>query len=178
MLFVGAINPRKDVRFLVERLNVLRDELPSARLFLVGPVLNDEYGEDLDRRIAELGLEERVVRVGFVEDPTEYYALADALVFASRLEGFGNVLLEAMAHELPLLVRRLPGVTDSFVEHGRTGLLFEGEADYDAQLLRLAREPELRAALGRAARAEVVARFSLETVADRYVALYHGRPDA
>jgi len=110
--------------------------------------------------------------VGYLEDPSMVYRAADAFVFASREEGFGNVLLEAMAFGLPVVSRRLPGVTDSFVEHGRTGFLFDTSEEYCAAVRDLVRLPAVREEVGAAARRSVVASFDLGAIAARYAALY------
>ena len=100
------------------------------------------------------------------------YAAADIFVFASTKEGFGNVLIEAMAAGLPVVARRLPGVTDSFIDHGRTGFLFDTAAEYTALVQALVDDPGLRRRVGDAARAEVAGGHSLQAVAQRYVMLY------
>ena len=173
LLFVGAICERKNVHFLVENMAKIREKHPKVKLFIVGPVLEDDYAADVDRMIDDLGLEDCVELTGFVEDPTPYYALADLMVFSSLNEGFGNVLLEGMAHALPLVVRRLPGVTDYFIDHGRTGLLFDDEPSYLDSVNQLLLDTERRRSLGQAARTEVQAKFGLDVIADRYVELYN-----
>ena len=52
------------------------------------------------------------------------------MVFASTEEGFGTAVIEAMAHGLPVVARRLPGVNDVFVDEGRSGYFFESGGDY------------------------------------------------
>lgn len=169
LLFVGGMCARKDVRFLV-------DQLPSStgqtHLLLVGPTLEDEYGAELTAAIAASPGRARIQLIGAMDDPTPAYRAADIFVFASRAEGFGNVLLEAMAHALPVVCRRLPGVTDSFIEHDRTGLLFDDAAGYDRAVASLLTDPVRRAALGDAARESVAAQYNLHEIAARYAALY------
>ncbi|MFW5856648.1 MAG: glycosyltransferase family 4 protein, partial [Planctomycetota bacterium] len=67
-------------------------------------------GKRLDRMIRELGIGERVVRPGFVddEDLPAVYSLADALVFPSVAEGFGFPVLEAMACGTPVIASDIP----------------------------------------------------------------------
>ncbi|MGH7042291.1 MAG: glycosyltransferase family 4 protein, partial [Acetobacteraceae bacterium] len=101
-----------------------------------------------------------------------WYRAADIFVFASHAEGFGNVLLEAMAYSLPPVSRRLAGVTDSFIADGETGLLFDTDAEFRAAVLRLAADPALRATIGAAAAAMVRAEYDLRAIAHRYAALY------
>ncbi|MBK9385254.1 MAG: glycosyltransferase family 4 protein [Planctomycetes bacterium] len=172
LVFVGGICERKAPHELVEGLIELHPRHPRLHLFLVGPDLEDEYAARLRRRVSEAGLSERVHFTGFAPDPSRYYGMADAMVFASTKEGFGNVLLEAMAHALPTVARRLPGVTDYFIDSGRTGILFDDRAGYVAAVETLLADPELVLRLGSAARAEVEARFRLEAIGLLYGGLY------
>jgi glycosyltransferase involved in cell wall biosynthesis len=172
LLFVGGICQRKGVEMLVENHRHLVERISDLHLFLIGPVLEPDYAARLRRRVSELGIEDRVRFCGFVDDPAAYYALADILVFASHAEGFGNVLIEAMAAGLPVVSRLLPGVNDYFIEQDVTGHLFKDDAGYRDAVLRFAEDPSLRRAVGDRARAAVSARFSLTEIATRYVRLY------
>jgi len=173
LLFVGGICARKDVRFLVE--NHPAAAAGRLRLLLVGPDLETGYAEELRQLVASLPCSADVTRLRYLDDPSPAYRVADAFVFASRDEGFGNVLLEAMAFGLPVVSRHLPGVTDSFIAHGRTGFLFDGPEAYRRIVLDLAERPELRRAIGDAAREDVASRFNLAQIAERYAEVYRTR---
>jgi glycosyltransferase involved in cell wall biosynthesis len=176
LLYVGAIQDRKDVIFLIEALPLLRARLNGrfdVRLKIVGPDLEwKSYGIAVRRRVRDLDLEGCVAFLGYVRDPEQYYLDADLFVFASVLEGFGNAIIEAMSYGLPVVVRTLPGVTDFIVESGRNGFLFGDANDYIETVVRLADDPALRQEVGRQARADVGERFSLESISHRYRALY------
>ena len=99
------------------------------------------------------------------------YASADALLFASHTDTYGQVIVEAQASGLPV-VAVAEGGPASLIEHGRTGLLASASADALAdQLLRVVSEPLLRARLRRAARESVSGRTwpaALRQLADGY----------
>jgi len=170
LLFVGGICARKDVRFLVE--NHPAGGTGRLRLLLVGPDLQDGYAQELKQLVASLPYSADVMRLPYLDDPSPAYRVADAFVFASREEGFGNVLLEAMSFGLPVVSRRLPGVTDSFIAHGRTGFLFDDAEGYRRAVLDIAAQPRLRRAIGEAARQDVVNRYDLAKIAERYAEIY------
>ena len=171
LLFVGGICARKDPKFLVVNLAACKGA-SRIRLLLVGPVLESDYAEELNRAIAESDLRDNVSQAGYVEDPSPYYRLADIFVFASHEEGFGNVLLEAMAHGLPVVSRRLPGVTDYFIDDGSSGYLFETAEDYRRIVGQLAEDRERRLKVGAAAREAVIAEFDICRIAERYAQIY------
>jgi len=101
-LFVGAIEPRKNVANVVRAFSALARDTQHC-LALVGP--DGWKSEDTFRLIASLGLEKRVVRPGFVpqEDLPSFYSAAESLLFPTRYEGFGLPIIEAMACGCPIV---------------------------------------------------------------------------
>ncbi|PWS34245.1 hypothetical protein DFH01_26855 [Falsiroseomonas bella] len=172
LLFVGGLVERKDPLLLIEALPRLRAAHPRTRLVLVGPEIEPAYAAGLRAAAARLGVTEAVVFAGERRDPHPWFAAADMLVFASRLEGFGTVVPEAMAHGLPVVARRLPGVNDDFVLPGETGFLFDTAEEYVAAVLRLMDDASLRRRLGTAARDLARRRFAMGAIARRWLDVY------
>jgi glycosyltransferase involved in cell wall biosynthesis len=176
VLFVGGLCERKDPLALVEALPAMREAAPGTRLVLVGPELEPDYVAALKQRIAALGVTEAVTLTGEQIDPHPWFEAADVFGFASRLEGFGTVVPEAMAHGLPVVARRLPGVNEDFVLPGETGFLFEDQAGLVTAASRLVAEPALRARLGAAGKALADEKFSMRRIAARYLEVYGFTP--
>ena len=114
--FVGRLDPVKRIDDLVAAMGLLGSEYQLAI-----------YGEGRQRpaiegQIARLGLEARVRLCGVVPRPQEELAQIGLLVLPSEAEGFGLVLIEAMAAGVPVVATDAPGIRD-VVEHERTGLL-------------------------------------------------------
>lgn len=172
LLFVGGLCARKDPLFLITAMPAVLARHPSARLLLVGPPLEPDYVGQLHAAVAALGITHAVIFAGEQADPHPSFAAADVLVFASRLEGFGTVVPEAMGHGLPVVVRHLPGVNDSFVLPGETGFAFVDEAGYLAALLPLLADAALRVRIGTAGRALVARNFDMRVVAARTLGIY------
>jgi glycosyltransferase-like protein len=114
-LTVGGIEPRKGSLHLMEALAALKGELdPPPMLAVVGGHSFQDhaaYREGALARASDLGLTERdVVILGTVPDAEMpgWYQAADTFVFPSVKEGFGLVVLEAMAAGLPVVASDIP----------------------------------------------------------------------
>ncbi|WP_165585636.1 glycosyltransferase [Roseococcus sp. SYP-B2431] len=172
LLFVGGLCARKDPLFLVEAMPYILAAHPRTHLLLVGPALERQHLRALTEAIARLDIEGRVLLAGEQADPHPWFVAADILVFASHLEGFGTVVPEAMAHGLPVVVRRLPQVNDSFVIEGETGFLFEDARTYVGAVNALLSDPAARGRIGGAGRRFARERFGMRGVAARYLEIY------
>jgi len=106
-------------------------------------------------------------------------AAADVVALPSLQEGLGVAALEAMAAGRPVVASRVGGLTEAVV-HEETGLLVPpGDPTALATaLVRLARDPGLRARLGAAGRARVLARYTAARMAEGTLACYEDRPCA
>ncbi len=127
----------------------------TEQAVLVGSAMfgEDDYEAELRRQVERLGLVDRVRFAGFVEDVGSELDEADCVVHASVIaEPFGQVVVEAMAAGRAVIASDLGGPRE-VVTDGVDGLLCppDDPAALAERLVRLARDPELRAALGRAA---------------------------
>ena len=118
---LGRLDPRKGIRILLDAMPLLLPKYPEA-LFLVGGT--GEEQEALERKARALGIADRVVFVGPVQDPSDFYRCLDLFVLSSLDEGFGLVVLEAMAMGLPVIGTRVGGVPE-ILTHGVNGWLVE-----------------------------------------------------
>jgi glycosyltransferase-like protein len=179
-LTVGGIEPRKGSKELIEAMAALKGSLDEGpMLAVVGGHSFQDYaayrGGVFDRAEA-LGLEigRDVVLLGTVEDdalPAWYWA-ADAFAFPSVKEGWGLVVLEALAAGLPVVTTDLP-VFREYLSHDEDAILVP-PADPErlaAALRRVACEPDLRRRLARNG-PQVARRFTWEASARDHAALY------
>lgn len=177
--YVGAFSDRKNVVWLLDRWLRSPEARGDAHLLVVGDVANDPEGPHVRREVEQLlrRADRRNVPIHwipFVEEIEEVYAASDVFVLPSLREGMPSVLLQAMASGLPVLTTPVSGARELVGEDGRRGLLFgfDDAEGLRAGLAELLESPERRRRMGRAARAHVADRFSLESVAGRYRALY------
>lgn len=138
VLAVGGIEPRKGSLTLLDGFAGVRRALPERDplLLVAGGATLFDYRDEVERfaaRRAALGLDDRTVRVlGPVSDPDleRLYRAADVFAFPSVTEGFGLVVLEALASGLPVVASDLD-VLRGFLAHGDSALLTargDGEA--------------------------------------------------
>lgn len=99
ILAVGRLYPQKDYPTLIRAFAQVRQVLPS-RLVILG---EGPEAANLNTLINELGLEENVGLLGFVNNPYAYMERAAVFVLSSAWEGFGNVLVEALAVGTPVV---------------------------------------------------------------------------
>ncbi len=165
LLFVGRINAAKGQRELVRAYAAFRarHDRPS-RLVLVGRDDGDAdpFLQGLRRDVAELDLDAHVRLTGGIDDDAldRCYAEADLYVSLSRHEGFGVPLVEAMAHDVPVLALASGAVPYTLAGAGRLLDDDAAPAVVAAAMLELAQDPAARAAL-RARGAERLATFAL-----------------
>jgi glycosyltransferase involved in cell wall biosynthesis len=127
----------------------------------------------LEQRAHELGVARDTVFLGYQEDVSPFYAAFDALVLPSGNEGTPVSVIEALAAERPVVATRVGGVPD-VVRDGEDGFLVEAGATADLadRLARLARDPALRARLGKQGRERVLPRYAVERLVDDIDRLY------
>ena len=122
LLFVGTIEKRKGLKFLMEAMAFVKDAGGSCTLDVVGKIADKIYFEDLRQLVEKHGLD--VTYHGFIspEQKERLYASADIFVFPSLLEGYGMVLMEAMGYGLPIVAFNNSAMPYS-VENGINGYL-------------------------------------------------------
>lgn len=119
VLAVGALKQIKGYDTLLDAFARLRS-CTDARLLILGEGGERTALEDLVRR---LGVHEYVFLAGFVQNPTPYYQRADLFVLSSDAEGFGNVVVEALAVGLPVVSTDCPSGPREILADGRFGRL-------------------------------------------------------
>ncbi len=168
--WIGRMTAIKRVPDILAAFKALRDRGVEATLCLVGDGPDRDAIEQL---ASDLGIVRDVLLVGYQRDVAPYYAFFDALLLPSANEGTPVVAIEALAAERPVVATRVGGVPD-VVDNGESGFLVEvGDIEALAgRLEQLARDPELRARLGRTGRKRVVPRYRVERLVDDIDELY------
>ena len=152
LLYVGRISREKDLDVLAAAYHKVRAEGHPVKLFVVG---HGPYSEALAAALPD------AVFLGYLtgEALAKAYASADVFVFPSTTDTFGNVVIEAQASGLPVIVSDLGGPKE-LVEDGVSGIVTKAHDtdDFARAINRLAGDPKLRARMGEKARQSVVDR--------------------
>lgn len=174
ILFVGRFDHTKGIEYLIEAFSMLVKEIPDAKLVLVG---KGPLKKPLQLSLNNSALKKSVIFYGTASNSElpQIYAASNVVVLPSLIEGFGIVLLEAMATAKPCVAAKAGGTEDA-VEDGVTGFLVP-PADSKAlfeKLLILLEDEELSKKFGNAGRKWVEKMFTWEKVAKQTVELYGG----
>jgi glycosyltransferase involved in cell wall biosynthesis len=168
--WIGRMTAIKHLPDAVAAFCNLRQRGVDARLCLVG---NGPDRELIERRVHELGVAQYTLFVGYQRDVAPYYGLFDAFLLPSGNEGTPVVAIEALAAGTPVVATAVGGVPD-VVEDCTDGFLAPvGDIEaLAAALERLAKDPGLRAEMGRLGSERSVPRYRVERLVDDVDALY------
>ena len=162
----GRLAGVKNYPLLIDAIRCLRGGRP--RLWILG---DGPERAALEQYAREQGVGDSVRFWEFQSNPWRFIARAEVFVLTSTYEGFGNVLIEAMACGTPVVATRSPG-TSEIIEHERNGLLVDHEPQAVASAIaRVLGDPVLRARLIEQARASV-GHYAVPRVAERYDLLF------
>ncbi|WP_456422672.1 glycosyltransferase family 4 protein [Thermococcus sp.] len=144
-IFVGRLIPEKGVDFLLRSLALLRREFPDFKAVIAG---DGPERRKLELLARELGIEKNVAFTGFLGDYKDVIALMKAsrvFAFPSRREGFGMVVVEAMASGIPVVTIKHPMNASMYlVEKGKTGFIVSPNEESFVRALMLAYENSAR----------------------------------
>lgn len=166
----GRLSPEKGFDLLIHAADLLVQSELDLELHILGE------GDDrarLECLIAELDLGDRVKLPGYQEDLRPYYEAMDVFALSSLREGLPNVVLEAMALEVPVVATAIAGVP-RLMRSGRNGILVPPDnADALAEaLIDVLRDSHRRAELRRAGRQTVEQQYSFDRRIERLCGIY------
>ncbi len=166
----GRLAEAKNYPLLIDAMAMLRQSI-DARLFILGT--GDEEAA-IRARIRERGLEYAITLCGFQKNPWKYIARADVFALSSHYEGFGNVLIEAMACGVPVVATASAGTRD-IVRDGVDGILVERHQPeaFAGALASVLGDPQRRRSMAAAA-SESAPRFALPRIAQIYDDTFQG----
>lgn len=163
--FLGRLDPIKDIPTLIDAVAIVEAKV-AIHLHIFGQGAEQAR---IEREIAARNLSGRITMHGAIDRPQTALASAGLLVLPSLAEGFGLVLIEAMAAGVPIVATNVPGIRD-VVRDGETGLLVR-PSDATAlagAIARIVQDRTLRETMIANAASDVRERFTWERVLKQY----------
>ncbi|MGM9579252.1 MAG: polysaccharide pyruvyl transferase family protein, partial [Evtepia sp.] len=166
----ARLNPVKDIATLIRGFAIAHKDFPALRLLIAG---DGEEMSRLKQLASELGVAKEVCFAGWISDTDSFYHAIDINTLTSISETFPYALTEGARVALPTVSSKVGGVS-YLIDHGSNGFLFQaGDAQALAShLLTLARDPDLRKAMGRRLYEKAKREFSIEATIQRQLEIY------
>jgi glycosyltransferase involved in cell wall biosynthesis len=170
VVWVGRINPLKDLRTLVESAKLVNVERPDVRFLLFGSAASEDegYHQEILALRAQLGLEDTIIFRGYVAQPAAAYNEGDIVILSSLSEAFPFSILEAMLCAKPVVATAVGGIPEQ-IEGCGIAVEPRSPVAMARGILELLNDPLRCAALGRAARAKASDQYSI----DKFAASHH-----
>jgi glycosyltransferase involved in cell wall biosynthesis len=169
---IGRLEPRKGHDCLLYAIAELKKIVPGVSLLIAG---HDPwgYGKELQSLIERLDISKEVRLVGFQSDVAAFLGAIDIFAFATQSEGFGQVVIEAMAAGKPVVASKIAPLTE-IIREGETGVLVSRDdprafADAIAWLFT---HPDQAREMGKRGQARVYNHFSAGKMAAKTLLLY------
>jgi glycosyltransferase involved in cell wall biosynthesis len=169
---IGRLEPRKGHDCLLHAIAELKKIVPGVSLLIAG---HDPwgYGKELQSLIERLDISKEVRLVGFQSDVAAFLGTIDIFAFATQSEGFGQVVIEAMAAGKPVVASKIAPLTE-IIREGETGVLVSRDdprafADAIAWLFT---HPDQAREMGKRGQARVYNHFSAGKMAAKTLLLY------
>ncbi|MCS7001334.1 MAG: GT4 family glycosyltransferase PelF [Dehalococcoidia bacterium] len=173
LVWVGRIDPLKDLITLVEAMAIVRKTLPNARIKLFGkaPRGNEGYDAHVRARVRALKLEHSVQFMGFASSPETAYAQGHAVVLSSISEGQPFSVIEAMLCGRPMIATGVGGVPEVIADCGLIARPRDPHGLAEACLAVL-QSPDVYETLGAKARERALAHYTLGRFVESYRSVY------
>ncbi len=170
ILAMGRLGPEKGYDMLIQAFAQLHTEYPDWRLKIVG---EGQERPNLEAQVSALGLQHKILLPGQTKDTQAEFCKAKIFALTSRVEGFPNVLIEAMAHGVAAISFDCNSGPADIIQHGVNGVLVPPNdvVGLTSAMQRLVVDSEVRQDLALAATG-LREKYSLESIANIWLSLF------
>lgn len=172
IITVSRLVEKNGVGDLIDAMVIVRNEIPDAKLVIVG---NGTLKESLKFKVRSLKLENSIQFLGEISNELlpKYLSKADVFVRPSLSEGLGISFLEAMAVGLPIIGTPVGGIPD-FLKDGETGLFCKvsDPKDLAEKIIKILKDEQLREKITINARALMVQKYDWNIIANEFAQIY------
>ena len=120
LIACGRLTPQKNFTDSILVFLLILDKYPAAHLYIIG---EGSERPILEALITKHDIKDKVTLMGFIDNPYPYFVASDVFLLTSKWEGFGNVIVEAMACQTPVVSYDCPTGPRDILEGGRYGEL-------------------------------------------------------
>lgn len=172
MIMISRLEPVKNIEGVLNVFSRIKNDIEmNVKLIIAGSGQSETL---LNQKVKDLGLENEVEFLGFINDPYPYLANADLYILNSHSEGFSNSLVEAMYSKTPSLSTAV-GAAPEIIEDGVNGFLTpanDEEALYQKLKSILGMSKERLSEIGLSGHEKIVQNFSLENHITELMKIY------
>jgi glycosyltransferase involved in cell wall biosynthesis len=173
---VGRLVIWKGQGAFLKAASIILSKIPNTKFLIIGETTfgDKKYKDDLYKLTCELGIESKVIFLGYRDDVPNIIRAMDILVHASlKPEPFGLVIIEGMASGIPVVASNQGGTLE-IIEHGKDGFLVNPEETdtLAKRIIELLRDRSLRSKFAEAARKKVVEQFSINNFTSEFQKIY------
>lgn len=176
LLYIGAIEPRRNALFLLDVLKNLKNSGIEATLVLIGKYKDVDYQAQFETAINEYNLKDSIFYIPRVEQKYLGYVYrnCDIFLLPTIYDIYGMVLLEAMYYGIPTLTT-LNGGSNMMIKDGENGYVFESFdlKSWTDRIKKLAKDKQLSEDMGKKAHDTIINGFTWDALADKFIEAYN-----
>ena len=166
LVAMGRLTSQKGFDLLLQAFAKVQAQFPDWQLVILG---EGEKRQELENLARQLEITEKVAMPGLVDNPFPILQQCDLFVLSSRYEGFGNVIIEAMACGLPVISTDCPSGPSEIIVSGENGILVpnQNQDELASAMATLMSDAPQRQTLATKA-FDSLDRFKLETIVEQW----------
>ncbi len=170
-LILGRLVKYKGHEYVIRAWKKIKEYDPSLKLYIVG---GGVYQENLVKLVAELGLKEQVVFLGYQPNPHQFLHFAEFSAVSSIFEGFGLITLESWYHKKPVIAFNVPALNEA-IDNEENGLLvtpFDTD-ELATKIISLFSNQPAAVQMGEHGYDKLIKEFSLERMTNQMIGIYN-----
>jgi glycosyltransferase involved in cell wall biosynthesis len=171
-VYLGRLVFYKNLEVILRAFTIVTKQFPEIKLVIAG---DGPHKKSLQSMTNQLGVSNNVEFAGYVtpQQKKELLAQSNALLFPSKIEGFGLVMLEAFQQKRPVLVSDIPPMSD-IIEHNQTGIVIDedDEEKWAEAIMSLIENPEKSDTMGINGNKELKTKYNQELFYERILNMY------
>ena len=120
LLSVGRLTKQKDFKNLIISFSYIKNQIPNYKLIIIG---DGQLKNELQYLIEHLDLKKKIILTGWKNDLKKYYLKSKLFILNSVYEGFGNVLIDAINYDLPIITTNCKSGPNEIIDYGKGGFI-------------------------------------------------------